>query len=144
MALEVKRAAELMLISLLSDALPDLSFYPSKGGDDTGGVTLPTPPFGVIWINSSEKTLAQEETWMVHGTVVWVSRADITDVADHSDSFKQIYDVLAGLTSGVDVDRNLVVHGIDLSSTDEFFDSERQAHGDVANFSLGLSERLQS
>lgn len=144
MAFEVKRASELMLVSILNDTFPDLSFYPAKGGDDFGGTTLPTPPFGVVWIDSSEKTMAQEETWMVHGTVVWVSRADITDVADHSDTFKQIYDALTGIGSGVDVDHSLVVHGIDLSDTDEFYDGERQARGDVARFALGVSERLQS
>lgn len=144
MVFEVKRASELMLISLLQDALPFLNFYPAKGGTDFTDATLPTPPFGVVWIDSSEKTMAQEETWIVHGTVVWVSRADVTTPADQSDNFKQIYDVLAGIAPGVDTTHSLVVHGIDLASADEFYDAERQAIGDVARFSLGVSERLHS
>jgi hypothetical protein len=126
----------------LKDALPFLDFYPAKGGNDAGGETLPTPPFGVVWIDTSEKTMAQEETWIVHGTVAWITRADITDVAVHSDTFKQIYDALAAIGSGVDTTHSLVIHGIDLANTDEFYDAERQAHGDVARFSLGVSERL--
>jgi hypothetical protein len=144
MVFEVKRASELMLVSLLKEALPFFNFYPAKGGDDFNATTLPHPPFGVVWIDTSEKTMAQEETWIVHGTVVWVSNADETDPADHSNNFKQIYDVLAGLGRGVDLTRKLVVHGIDLTNTDEFYDTDRQAIGDVARFSLGVSERLQS
>lgn len=144
MVFEVKRASELMLVSLLRDALPFLNFYSSKGGGEVVGTTLPHPPFGVVWIDTSEKTMGQEETWIVHGTVVWVSDADVTDPADHSDKFKQIYDVLTDIAPGVDTTHSLVVHGIDLASADEFYDADRQAIGDIARFSLGVSERLPS
>jgi hypothetical protein len=34
--------------------------------------------------------MAQERTYMLTGTVVWVTRAGTDDVADHSDAVKQI------------------------------------------------------
>jgi hypothetical protein len=48
MAFEIKRKAELTLVSLVAELLPDFNFYPSKGGDDDGGTTMPRPPFGAI------------------------------------------------------------------------------------------------
>jgi len=140
MAFDIKRKAELTLVSLLGEMLPDLSFYPSKGGDDDGGVTLPRPPFGAIWIDNAEKTIGYERTYLLTGNVVWVSRESKNDVADQSDTVTQIYNAILTITNGADPDHSLIVHGIDVSTVNEFNDAERQAHGDVITFTMGVTE----
>lgn len=141
MAFEIKRKAELCLVMLLGELLPDFNFYPSKGGDDDGGVTLPRPPFGAVWIDNAEKTVSYNKTWMLTGTVVWVSRETKDDVSDQSDTVQQIYNaILAIETPGADPIHSLMVHGIDIATTDEFSDTDRQAHGDTISFTMGVSE----
>lgn len=143
MALDVKRKAELSLVALLGEALPDLVFYPSKGGTDDGGNTKPIPPFSVIWIDDAEKTLPNDKVYLLEGTVVFVSRAaqpDGIDVTEHSDDVRQIYDAMLKIGRGVDVERSLIVHGIDVSKINEYTDSERQAWGDTISFTMGVSE----
>jgi len=140
MAFEVKRKAELCLVGLLAELLPDLSFYPSKGGDDDGGTTLPRPPFGAIWIDNAEKTIGYQRTYMLTGTVVWVTRESVTDVADQSDTVQQIYNAILTIGAGADPIHSLMVHGIDIATMDEFSDAERQAHGDTISFTMGVSE----
>jgi hypothetical protein len=127
---------------LLGESLPDFNFYPSKGGDESGGVTSPRPPFAAIWIDNAEKTMATELTYILTGTVVWVTRAGQPegDVADHADVVKQIYDAMLTIGSGADPQHGLMVHGIDISLVDEFSDTERLAHGDTISFTMGVSE----
>lgn len=140
MAFEVKRKAELTLVGLLGELLPDFNFYPSKGGDDEGGVTLPRPPFGAIWIDNAEKTMGQQNTYLLSGSVVWVSRESKDDVVDQSDTVKQIHNALLEIGTGVDPIHNIMVHGLDIGLVNEFNDNERQAHGDVISFTMGVSE----
>jgi hypothetical protein len=143
MAFEIKRKAELTLVSLLAELLPDFSFYPSRGGDDDGGITLPKPPFGAVWIDNAEKTISYERTYMLSGTVVWVTRAGPRageDVAEHSDAVQQIYNALLTITHGADPDRSLMVHGLDIDLVNEFSDTDRLAHGDTISFTMGVTE----
>jgi len=146
MAFEIKRKAELALVALLGERLTDLNFYPSKGGDDDGGTTLPRPPFGAIWIENAEKTMAQQKTYMLSGVVVWVTRAGTTDVSDETDTVKQIYDAmilidqLIRVGESADPTHSLIIHGLDISMVDEFSDPERLAHGDTISFTMGASE----
>jgi hypothetical protein len=143
MAWDVKRKAELVLVSLFSEALPDLTFYPSKGGTDEGGTSLPQPPFGAIWIENAEKTHPLDRIYMLNGTVVWVTRADAkkdSDVADHSETVRQIENAIIAIGSGADPERSLIVHGIEVVTVNEFTDNERHAHGDTISFVMGVSE----
>jgi hypothetical protein len=143
MAFDVKRKAELSLVALLSEMLPGFTFYPSQGGTDAGGVTMPKPPFGAIWIDNAENTLPHAQTYLLTGTIVWVTRAEAKvsgDVAEHSDAVKQIADALQEIGSGADVERSLIICGIDITSTNEFSDAERQAHGDTITFTMGVNE----
>lgn len=140
MAFDIKRKAELCLVSLLGELLPDLTFYPSKGGDDDGGTTLPRPPFGAIWIENAEKTIAYERTYVLSGNIVWVSRESKTDVADQSDTVTQIYNAILSIGEGADPAHSIIVHGIDIELVNEFNDADRQAHGDVIAFTMGATE----
>lgn len=143
MAFDVKRKAELSLVALLGEALPGFAFYPSQGGTDSGGVTLPKPPFGAIWIDNAENTLPHAQTYLLTGTIVWVTRAEAKisgDIAEHSDAVKQISDALQRIGVGADVERNLIICGIDIFATDEFIDDDRQAHGDTIAFTMGVNE----
>lgn len=144
MAYEIQRKAELSLVSLLAEILPDFSFYPSKGGDDDGGVTMPRPPFGAIWIDSAEKTMAQQRTWILSGSVVWITRMEITDVGDETDAVKQIYNALIQINDeqcpGADPVHSLMIHGLDVGTVDEFNDAERRANGDTIAIVMGVSE----
>lgn len=138
--MEIKRAVELALVALLSEVLPDFSFYPSKGGDDDGGRSRPKPPFGVVFIEKNEKLIAYQSTWMLTGAVTWHTRTGIQDVAEHADTVQEIYAALVGIGKGYDVDRHIMVHGIDIVSTDEFDDAGRQSHGDRITFLMGVSQ----
>jgi hypothetical protein len=148
MAFEIKRKAELSLVALLTEALPNFNFYPSKGGDDDGGNTLPRPPFGAIWIENAEKTVQQStpagnRIYLLTGSVVWITRAQANtegDVFDHSEAVQQIYNAMLAIGHGTDVDRKLIIHGIDVATVNEFSDAERLAHGDVIGFTMGASE----
>lgn len=144
MAFDVKRKAELSLVSLLGEALPDFTFYASKGGSDDGGTSLPKPPFGAIWVEHAEKTHPNDRIYMLTCNLVWVSRADAKvggDVAEHSESVRLIYDAIIALgNGGADPERSLMIHGIDVDSVDEFTDTDRFAHGDTISFVMGVSE----
>jgi hypothetical protein len=207
--MEIKRASELCLCSLLKELLPDLTFLPAKGGGDdvtpvwvankdylvgdilkspTPGQThvivvinagnsgptppafddipgsiftgppdyqttpytivtkimdsgIPIPPFATIMFEPAEKTMAQEDTDLMHGILVWVTRADNTDVIYHSQSFKRIYDALQRVGNGYDIMRRLMVHGVDITNTTEFSDPEREAHGDTIEFLMGVTAK---
>jgi hypothetical protein len=151
MAFDIKRKAELNLVAQFGTLLPDLAFYPSKGGTDDGGTSLPRPPFGVIWIDNAEKVLPNNKTYLLTGTIVWITRASVPgvtpgtppgtgDVADHSDAVQQIYNAVLQIGPGLDPVHNLIVHGIDVSDVDEFTDAERLAHGDTISFRMGANE----
>jgi hypothetical protein len=71
---------------------------------------------------------------------VWITRAGQTDVAEHSDSVNQIYNAMLAFPAGQDVEHQLVVHGLDIDTINEFSDTERLAHGDVISFAMGVSE----
>jgi hypothetical protein len=143
MALDIKRKAELSLVALLGESLSDLTFYPSKGGTDDGGTSKPVPPFGVIWIDDAEKTHSDQKCYILNGTIVWISRAGIPkgpDISEHSDDVRLVYDAISNIGSGTDVDRSLIVHGIDVGKVNEFSDEARQAWGDTISFTMGVSE----
>lgn len=208
--MELKRATELTICSLLKEALGDLVFYPSRGGgdditpvwaashaykvadilrptntaltkavvvtasgnsgttepafDDVVGSTFigppdyettaetailtavdagtPTPPYGVVSIDDGEKVLAQEETNLLQGTVVWVTKADATNIVQHSKDFKRVYDAMTQIGSGYDIMRRLTIHGVDVQKTDEFTDDTKRAHGDVVSFIIAVTEKL--
>jgi hypothetical protein len=142
MALEVKRKAELSLVAIFAEALPDLVFYPAKGGNDEGGTSLPKPPFGAVWIQNADNTMPNEKTYLLSGTVVWVSRMETkgADVHDHSESVRQIYDTIMNTGPRTDTDRSLIIHGIDVVTVNEFTDTERHAYGDTISFVMGVSE----
>lgn len=208
--MEIKRATELCLCALLKEALPDIAFYPAKGGGDDitptwqpahdyqiGDVLRPTdltktkvvvvtfngnsgatepafddvvgsvfsgppdyvttnipvtsskidssnviPPFATIMFEPSEKTMGQEDTDVMHGVLIWVTKYDQTNVVDHSRNFQRIYDALSKIEPGYDIIRRLMVHGVDILSSSEFTDGERGAHGDVIDFTAGVTARL--
>lgn len=144
MAFDIQRKAELCLVGLLGEILPDFTFYPSKGGDDEGGTTLPRPPFGAIWIDNAEKMVSYNKTYMLTGTVVWVTRATTDDVAEHSDAVEQIYNALSTIAMtqcpGADPVHSIIVHGLDVGLVNEFSDTDRKAHGDTVSFTMGASE----
>lgn len=208
--MEIKRATELCLCSLLKEALPDIAFYPAKGGGDdvtpvwqsnhdysVGDILRPTdltktklivvtvagnsgptqpafndvvgstfvgppnyqttsiqavsqkadaanviPPFATIMFEPSEKTLAQEDTDIMHGVLVWVTQHEQTNVVEHSTNFKRIYDALSQIQPGYDILRRLTLHGVDISSSTEFTDGDHEAHGDVIDFIAGVTAKL--
>jgi hypothetical protein len=140
--MEAKRKAELTLVALLGESLSDFNFYPSKGGFDDGGTTKPRPPFGAICIHDADITTAREFTWLLKGKVTWVSRASTPggDVAEHADVVKQIYDALDNIGDGYDVERNVIIHGIEILSTSPYSDAARLGHGDIVEFAMGMTE----
>jgi hypothetical protein len=106
--------------------------------EDSGA---PMPPYAAVQIEDGEKMFHQEETSYLRGALRWVTRADSTNVEEHSQNFKRIYNAFSDLGSGYDFMRRITVHGIDVTSTTDYYDEARQAHGDVILFTMGASER---
>jgi hypothetical protein len=145
MASEIKRKAELTLVSFLSGILDQYQFFPSKGVDiapNQFGSTLsqPRPPYAAIWIDNAEKTMATERTWILSGYVVWITRSGEDPTAQHAETVREIYNALLLIGSGADPDQQLLVHGLDITLVNEFNDDERRAHGDTIAFTMGVSE----
>jgi GH25 family lysozyme M1 (1,4-beta-N-acetylmuramidase) len=86
----------------------------------------------------------QQRTWLLAGSVVWVTRAEVTDVSDETDAVKQIYNAIIQINDqqcpGADPVHSLIIHGIDISTVDEFNDTERLANGDVIAITMGVTE----
>lgn len=101
----------------------------------------PMPPFATIQIEDGEKTVSYEETDLLKGKLRWLTRADSSNVVTHSLNFKRIYDAMSQIGYGYDYLRRINVHGVDIYSTSDYVDEARQAHGDVINFTMGVSER---
>jgi hypothetical protein len=211
--MEIKRATELVLCDLLTEALPDLTFFPSKGGGDdvtpiwlpnhyymvgdvlrpsnltmvhavvisaagTSGPTepaftdvpdsiipgpptyftvhelavsvpvdtgYPIPPFAAVLCEPSEKMISYEDTNIMSGSLLWITKFEThvpaSNVVYHSQNAKRIYDALKSITSGYDILRRLTIHGVDISGTNDFTDSERNAHGDVIEFVVAVTAK---
>lgn len=102
--------------------------------------TAPLPPYATITVEG-DRTISWEETSLLRGKLCWVTRADSINVVSHSQNFKRIYDAMAELGYGYDFMRRINVHGVDITSTEDYVDDLRQAHGDCINFTMGVSER---
>lgn len=113
-----------------------LSELSLKTSEDSGN---PIPPFAAVLCEPSEKTVSYEDTNIMHGSVIWVTKHGVTNVVEHSTNAKRIYDVLKSITSGYDMLRRITIHGLDIAATNDFTDHERDAHGDVIEFVVGVS-----
>jgi hypothetical protein len=142
--MEIKRATEIVLCEFLKDKLPDLLFFPSKGGSATENTDFPDPPFAAVMCEPSEKMIAYEDTNILHGTVIWVVRWQQENVATHSDNFKRIYDALGSFRTFTHPGYGIHIHGLDISGTDDFIDNERSAHGDIIDFVIGVTAQPQT
>ena len=110
---DIKRRSELFLCSVFALAVPDVKFFPSKGGNDSEDASVIEPPYGVFAAGDAERMLAGEDTWLIPITALYVTHMDDTDVVTHSANFKRIYDSLKSVERGVKPDQGIVVHGME-------------------------------
>ena len=101
----------------------------------------PMPPLATIQITDGERTISYEETSFLKGKLRWVTRHSSTNVVTHSQNFKRIYNALGEIGFGYDFLRRINVHGVDITSTEDWVDEVRDAHGDTIYFTMGVSER---
>lgn len=140
---EIKRQTELFLCGKLKDALPNYLFVPAKGGGSTGDATELIPPFAVVATSSAEKTLAQESTWLVTGTVQIVTHVDDTKSPDHAALVRAVYAALGSVAAAVYGPKDLrfpdfSFHGIDVAGMREAQDADLSAHADIIDFTCGV------
>lgn len=141
--MEIKRATEIVLCEFLQAKVPDLQFFPSKGGSATENTGFPDPPFAAVLCEPAQKTISYEDTNLIQCALIWVTKWQQENVAVHSDNFKRIYDALNSFTSFTDTNYGIHIHGLDISGTDDFIDNERSAHGDIIDFVVGVTAQPQ-
>lgn len=140
MANEIKRKVELWLCGTLAAAVQSVRFFPTHGGSESDDAAEIEPPYCEVAVDGApEKVLAQESTWTVRVALGYLSHIDETDTPAHSATVRAIYEALGTLGRGYQAAQQLVVHGIDIESTDTFSDDQSQIHGDVFNLVLGVS-----
>ncbi len=136
---EIKRKVELWLCAKLGQAVPGLTFVPAKGGDDSNDAADLIPPYCFVEAGEMNKVLPGEPTYEGEASVTYVTHIDDTSSTVHSATVRQISDSLAGLDRGFDPAQGLIVHGTDISGTDEVEDAEKQSHGDVITVAIGCT-----
>jgi hypothetical protein len=130
---------ELWLCAQLGQAAPGLKFVPAKGGDDYNDAADLVPPYCFVEAGEMNMVLPGEPTYEGEASVTYVTHIDDTSSTAHSVAVRQISDALAGLDRGFDLAQGLIVHGTDVSGTDEVEDAERQSHGDVITVAIGYT-----
>ena len=83
--------------------------------------------------------MATEDTWLIPVTALYVTHLDDTNVITHSQNFKRIYDALRFLERGADAEQAIVVHGLDIVSTDELKDEDERSHADTITLTLAVT-----
>jgi hypothetical protein len=136
---DIKRRSELFLCGVLAATMPDVKFFPSKGGSDTEDESVLEPPYGVFAAGDAERMMAGEDTWLIPITALYVTHMDDTDVVTHSANFRRIYDALKSVEHGVKPDQGIVVHGMDIHGTDEARDEDERSHADTIALVLAVS-----
>lgn len=136
---EIKRKAELLVVEELAAALPDLTILPSRGGSDTAD-SAPVPlVFVVVEALTAEKRLAQEETYFVEMAAGYITPLYDVPIGEHAVNFKRLNDALKAIRQGWSVTQEMMLHGLDVTATESFEDTERRAHGDTISFAIGCT-----
>jgi hypothetical protein len=137
---DIKRKVELWLCQALSEALPAQRFVPLKGGSDVEDGTVIEPPYTVIDVREAVKFLQDSSTWTLEVAVTLVTHLQTTTTPEHSRMVRAIYDVIVNLGSGYNVEQELIVHGVDVVTTESVDDETRETHGDVIMCTVGASD----
>ena len=129
----------MFLCGALTAGVAGIRFFPSKGGSDTGYEIVLEPPYGVVAAGDEERMMADEDTWLIPITILYVTHMDDTDVVTHSANFRRIQDALKTIDRGVKAEQGIVVHGMDITGGGEVKDEQEKSHADTISFTLAVS-----
>lgn len=136
---EIKRKSELVVVDELAAALPDLAIFPSRGGSDSAD-SAPVPTvFVVVEALNAEKRLAQEDTYFVEMAAGYITPLYDVQIAEHALNFKRLLDAIKAIRGGWSAAHEMQVHGLDVTATESFQDTEKRAHGDTVSFVMGVT-----
>lgn len=136
---EIKRKAELVIVAELAAALPDLAILPSRGGSDSAD-SAPVPTvFVVVEALNAEKRLAQEDTYFIEMAAGYITPLYDVAIGDHALNFKRLMDAIKAIRGGWSAEHQMQMHGLDVTGTESFSDTEKRAHGDTVSFVMGVT-----
>lgn len=101
---------------------------------DAAGVE---PPVGVVTITKA--SLIADDTWAMEGEVEWITSIDRETVSASSQDAQKVLAALNGIDRGYDEYRHIMVHGFNVTGTEESSDEEHQGRSDKFMFVLGIT-----
>lgn len=139
---DIRRKTEIVLRDELATRLGvGWKVLVARGGTDNPDeeAAVQTPPFVVVQARAAEKTMAQENTWLVNVAVGYVTELTDTLPKDHSANLRTVLVALEGILPGYDPDQKFRLHGIDVMDTNAFSDQPKRARGDIITCVVGCS-----
>ncbi len=137
---DIKRKIELWLCQELRMALPEQRFFPLKGGDDTNDAAVIEPPYTIVEAREAEKFIQDEPTWTVETALTLVTHIDEVSTPAHSVMVREIYEAVVAIGHGYNPEQGLIVHGVDVGTTESVENEEKQIHGDVFMLTVAASD----
>ena len=132
----IARKTELHICKKLREAIPGITVIPFHGGGETDDAFETEPPFAVVAVSSAEKMMGTESTYLVDGSVQWVTHLSETTPQNHAQGAKAVKDALNELIAASESD--FAFHGIDISTEERAEDQSSRARADVIRFKAGV------
>jgi len=133
----VGRQLELFLCAKLRIAVPGTQILPFSGGDQKGDSFDVEPPLGVIAAGEAEKTHQQENTWIIKGTLQWITHITESTPQEHEAAVRIL---VANLQTIAGVQETyFTFHGLDITD-EKMSESEDGRHrASIIHFAAGCS-----
>ena len=133
----IGRRLELFLCTKLIAAVPGSQILPFSGGDSASDATEVEPPLGVIAAIETEKTHGQENTWIIKGSLQWITHMDEATPQEHETAVRILVANLQEI-AGVQ-ETYFTFHGLDIGD-EKMSQSEDGSHrASIVSFTAGVS-----
>ena len=133
----IGRRLELFLCTKLRAAVPDRQILPYSGGDERGDSFDVEPPLGVIACNECEKTHQQENTWLIKGSLQWISHITEQTPQEHEMAARVLVANLQAI-NGEQQDY-FTFHGIDVTDEKMAQSDDGRHRASIIHFTAGCS-----
>ena len=133
----VGRQLELFLCAKLRIAVPGTQILPFSGGDQKGDSFDVEPPLGVISAGEAEKTHQQENTWIIKGTLQWITHITESTPQEHEAAVRILVANLQTIAAAQEA--YFTFHGLDITDEKMTEDSESRCRASIVGFTAGAS-----
>ncbi len=133
----IGRRLELFLCEKLRAAVPGIQILPFSGGDQTGDAFDVEPPLTVIAASESEKTHQQENTWIIKGSMQYITHLTETTPQQHDISVRILIANLQAI-AGEQQDY-FTFHGLDIADEKMTEDDKSRCRASIIHFTAGAS-----